>query len=159
MHYLNLFVLFTFIPFFLAQTLPCTFSDSSGMIYDFSALQNSSFEYTQSGLYFYVTPCAFTPKSISRCIRAAPAIYWDDTFCWYCGELSTQKFSKNKDGTIDLTYSSGELGGGCHSRQINFNFECDPKEGGIYKAEITTTEKCEYTLYWKTKYACDSKLL
>jgi len=157
MHFFNLLalVLFMVIPGYFTQRLPCTYT-VSGITYDFGALQNSSFDYTQNGLTFYVTPCAITPRSTSRCVREAPAIYWDDTFCWYCGQLSTQEFSKNPDGTIALVYSTGEAGGGCNTRQISMIFECDPEETGIYRAQLTTVLRCQYSLYWKTKYACDS---
>jgi len=156
MHFLNLLVfLFMVIPGYFTQRLPCTYT-VSGITYDFGALQNASFEYTQNGLTFYVTPCAITPRSTTRCVRESPAIYWDDTFCWYCGQLTTQEFTKNPDGTIELVYSSGESGGGCNSRQVNLIFECDPENGGIYKGQFTTVVRCEYSLYWKTKYACDS---
>jgi len=96
MHFLNLLVvLFMLIPVYLAQRKPCTYYDTiAGITYDFGTLQNSSFDYTQNGLTFYVTPCAVTPRSTSRCVKEVPAIYWDETFCWYCGQLSTQEFKK-----------------------------------------------------------------
>jgi len=153
-----IFILILLLNTIFNQAQPqCSFTDNkSGITYDFSALSNTSYQISTLGLIFYVTPCASTPKSIPPpCQQQSPVVYYTNVKCWYCGTLDTQQFSITNDSRIQLTYTRGELGGGCSTqRLVNIYFECDQDDTGLYKVDVEIPIKCTYTLYWKSKYAC-----